>query len=447
MKKIFAIVLAMAVLFAFCACKSEKNEDTEESETGVKALDTLAEKTPKELYNEAMEYIKALTNYEIVIDSVYKTEYEGETSEEVSNTVHRSSGDTFYYCYKSENYEEFFLHDGKTLYQTVNNVSEKKDISYADFMNEWGSVTSEGMLIALDDSMLESKVFIPEGEEYYLDISISEDKYYEMTQATIEKPVAYRVYFDGNGVFTRFSRTMVYYYYESILVEDVVKVALKNVGSAEPATTPENADLFSVRVPAEDIDFSSVESLDAFEPSSEVTDYVLLDMKIEGSVKLSDTETVDGYTGKILIRLFPDVAPLTVSNFQNLVGTSFYNGLTMHRIIKDFVIQGGDPKGDGTGGSENTIFGEFSSNGFTNNLLHKRGVVSMARSDDKDSASSQIFICHADASNLDGGYASFGFVAYGLDTVDIIAGLEVDENDAPKQKVIIEKASFMKAKS
>ena len=119
----------------------------------------------------------------------------------------------------------------------------------------------------------------------------------------------------------------------------------------------------------------------------------------------------------------------------------------MHRIIKDFVVQGGDPKGDGTGGSDNTIFGEFSSNGFTNNLLHKRGVVSMARSDDKDSASSQIFICHADASNLDGNYASFGFVVYGLDTVDIIAGLEVDENDAPKQKVIIEKASFMKAKS
>ena len=145
--------------------------------------------------------------------------------------------------------------------------------------------------------------------------------------------------------------------------------------------------------------------------------------------------------------LYPEKAPNTVNNFLSLVNKGFYNGLIFHRVIAGFMIQGGDPNGKGTGGPGYYIPGEFSANGFTNNLLHKRGVVSMARSDDMDSASSQIFICHADASNLDGNYASFGFVVYGLDTVDIIAGLEVDENDAPKQKVIIEKASFMKAKS
>ena len=450
MKKIFAIVLALSILFAFCACnKSTENssDDSTEDTEAEKALTELAGKSPKDLYNSAIEYVKSLTNYEIIIDSTYKTEYEGETSEEVSQTVHRCSGDTFCYSYKSESYEELFLHDGKTLYQTVNNVSEKRDVPYEEFMNGWGSVTSDGMLIILDDTFFEKKFFIPDGDEYYLDITISKDEYYEITQGTVEEPVEYKVYFDSEGVFTRFSRKMCYYYYDVILVEDSITVKLQNVGSAAASTAPENADLFSVRVSAEDIDLSTVDSLDLFEPSSDVTDYVLLDMKVEGSVKLNETETVDGYSGKILIRLFPEVAPLTVDNFKNLVGASFYNGLTMHRIIKDFVVQGGDPKGDGTGGSDNTIFGEFSSNGFTNNLLHKRGVVSMARSDDKDSASSQIFICHADASNLDGNYASFGFVVYGLDTVDIIAGLEVDENDAPKQKVIIEKASFMKAKS
>ena len=170
-------------------------------------------------------------------------------------------------------------------------------------------------------------------------------------------------------------------------------------------------------------------------------------MKIDGSVKISETETVDNYEGKILIRLYPDVAPLTVSNFKNLVGGSFYKGLTIHRVIKDFVIQGGDPEGDGTGGSGDEIFGEFTANGFTNNLLHKRGVVSMARADDPDSASSQFFICHQDATNLDEKYAAFGYVVYGMDVVDVIAGLETDDSDAPKLKVTIENATFVKKKA
>lgn len=451
MKKFFAIGLVIAILFAFCACNKNTDGDGETtgdtSSNAKKGVTELAGKTPGELYNAAMEYIKSLTNYEIIIDSAYKTEYQGETSEEISQTVHRCSGDTFCYSYKSESYEELFLHDGKNLYKTVNTVSEKLDMPYEDFMSGWQSITSSGMLIGLDDTFFEKKLFVQDGDEYYLDITISKEKYYEMTEGTVEEPVAYRVYFDSDGVFKKFSRTMYYYYYDVVLVEDSITVTLQNVGSATPATAPENAELFSVRVLAEDIDLSSVESLDAFEPSSDVTDYVLLDMKIEGSVKLNETETVDGYSGKILIRLFPEVAPLTVANFKNLVGTSFYNGLTMHRIIKNFVVQGGVPKSEGADASPKMIFGEFSSNGFTNNLLHKRGVVSMARADDKDSASSQIFICHADASELDGEYASFGFVVYGLDTVDVIAGLEVDESDAPKQNVIIERASFVRAKS
>ncbi|GEM_PF-6018621 len=125
--------------------------------------------------------------------------------------------------------------------------------------------------------------------------------------------------------------------------------------------------------------------------------------------------------GTVVIEVYPDVAPETVANFLALVDEGFYNGLTFHRIYPGFMIQGGDPSGDGTGGSPNTIKGEFSANGFENNLSHQRGVVSMARSDDYDSASSQFFICVDDASaSLDGNYAAFGEVVEGMDAVDKI---------------------------
>ena len=122
--------------------------------------------------------------------------------------------------------------------------------------------------------------------------------------------------------------------------------------------------------------------------------------------------------GEIWLELFPETAPATVENFLKLVDSGFYNGLTFHRIIAGFMAQGGDPLGNGTGGSETNIPGEFSSNGFENPLAHKRGVISMARSSDPNSASSQFFIMHADASHLDGSYAAFGQVIAGMGAVD-----------------------------
>ena len=116
-----------------------------------------------------------------------------------------------------------------------------------------------------------------------------------------------------------------------------------------------------------------------------------------------------------------DVAPITVTNFVNLAKKGFYNGLTFHRIMSGFMIQGGDPNGDGTGGSEETIKGEFKSNGIENTMSHKRGVISMARTqNDPDSASSQFFIVQADSDFLDGDYAAFGKVTAGMDIVDKI---------------------------
>lgn len=154
-----------------------------------------------------------------------------------------------------------------------------------------------------------------------------------------------------------------------------------------------------------------------FTRTSEVTDTVKIEM-----------ESGDG----IVVRLYPDVAPITVANFKELVSAGFYDGIIFHRVISGFMIQGGDPTGTGMGGSKKTIKGEFRSNGVDNPLSHSRGVISMARTQIPNSASSQFFICHADAKFLDGQYAAFGEVVEGIETVDAIAAVSTDYNDKPR---------------
>ena len=134
---------------------------------------------------------------------------------------------------------------------------------------------------------------------------------------------------------------------------------------------------------------------------------------------------------KIKLELYPDKAPITVANFEKLVKQGFYDGLIFHRVIKDFMIQGGDPTGTGMGGSDEKIKGEFKANGVKNDLSHLRGVVSMARAQSMNSASSQFFICHADSTFLDGKYAAFGKVIDGMDAVDEIAETKTDFSDRP----------------
>lgn len=133
--------------------------------------------------------------------------------------------------------------------------------------------------------------------------------------------------------------------------------------------------------------------------------------------------------GVIKLELDADTAPITVTNFVDLAKSGFYDGLTFHRIVSGFMIQGGDPLGNGTGGSENTIKGEFSSNGVENNISHVRGTISMARSMDNDSASSQFFIVHEDSTFLDGEYAAFGTVTEGMEVVDAICEKVPVEDD------------------
>lgn len=139
--------------------------------------------------------------------------------------------------------------------------------------------------------------------------------------------------------------------------------------------------------------------------------------------------------GKVMTgELYPEVAPITVENFKKLVEEKFYDGIIFHRVIKGFMIQGGDPTGTGMGGSKETIKGEFLANGCVNNLKHTKGVISMARTMDPNSASSQFFIMHQDSPHLDGQYAAFGKVVEGLDVIDEIASVRTDMRDKPLQE-------------
>lgn len=165
-----------------------------------------------------------------------------------------------------------------------------------------------------------------------------------------------------------------------------------------------------------------------FLESNETTNYV--------KIELAD--------GAIVVELDEKAAPLTVENFKSLVAKNFYNGLIFHRVISGFMIQGGDPTGTGCGGSDKKIKGEFALNGINNPLSHKRGVVSMARSQSPDSASSQFFICHADAAFLDGSYAAFGKVVSGMEQVDKIAAAKTNRADRPLEDAVMTRVYFVK---
>ena len=166
-----------------------------------------------------------------------------------------------------------------------------------------------------------------------------------------------------------------------------------------------------------------------YERTNEVTNFVTIEM--EGGAKIT-------------IELYPEVAPITVENFKNLVSEGYYSGIIFHRVIAGFMIQGGDPTGTGMGGAKKTIKGEFAANGVQNTLSHKRGVISMARTQMPNSASSQFFICHADSTFLDGQYAAFGAVVEGIEAVDEIASIPTDMRDRPRFDQTMKEVYFVK---
>lgn len=175
---------------------------------------------------------------------------------------------------------------------------------------------------------------------------------------------------------------------------------------------------------------SAVESVEGVEtPAPDVTDAYEVTHTV--TMTIADLGTIE-------LELYGNLAPATVENFVSLAEEGFYDGLIFHRVISGFMIQGGDPLGTGTGGSDTNITGEFIANGFANDLSHSRGVISMARSSAYDSASSQFFIMHADYPYLDGDYAAFGKVTSGLEVVDAIAAMETNSSDKPLEDVVIQ---------
>ena len=208
-----------------------------------------------------------------------------------------------------------------------------------------------------------------------------------------------------------------------LLVLAVLVMGLSACGSSKSDTTSETK---ATKAP------KATETAEVTkEPESKTTD---TKGKHHAKIKVKDYGTIE-------VELDGDTAPITVANFIKLVNEKFYDGLTFHRIMSGFMIQGGDPLGNGTGGSDETIKGEFSSNGVENNISHKRGVISMARSSDPDSASSQFFIMHKNAPHLDGAYAAFGKVIEGQDIVNKIAATQTDYSDRPLKKQIMKKVT------
>lgn len=217
------------------------------------------------------------------------------------------------------------------------------------------------------------------------------------------------------------------------------------------ASVPTNADdkpfdnivIKTIKVlqePSEDNDIESAETTSSSDKEDVSDSYDDIQFKDEHAY--AEIEMNDG--GRIVLELYPDVAPITVANFLKLADEGFYDGLIFHRVISGFMIQGGDPEGTGFGGSDTEIFGEFASNGHENTLSHKRGVISMARSNDPNSASSQFFICHRDSTHLDGNYASFGIVVFGLDVVDAIASVPTNAAAKPLEDVVIKTIRVLK---
>ena len=211
----------------------------------------------------------------------------------------------------------------------------------------------------------------------------------------------------------------------ALLSSAMMMTACGGEGSAPVAATgsdPEPAASETAAEPAATEAAEATESTEEAEPAEGGLHHVTITVKDYGTIELE---------------LDAEAAPITVQNFLDLAGQGFYDGLTFHRIISGFMIQGGDPLGNGTGGSDKEIVGEFSENGYENNISHKRGVISMARSMDPNSASSQFFIVHADADFLDGQYAGFGHVTSGMEVVDKICedARPIDNNGTiPKDK-------------
>ena len=438
MKRIVAIALVLLTVASLFSCVGEQDE-AEATESATKAegaqnatenvggIDTLAGKTPLEAHKEAKKYLDEINNYELVIDCQSELHY-GETPTTYTySTSFKKNGSDLYYEYV-ENGQKITYHyfTGGYLYYSNPVNKERIEVSVEEYEKNMDKPVDE-VLIPVEDKCFDGIKFKKDtfnGEEsYVINITLSAEDYKKYTGVTVSEDASYDVYFskDCKLIATRIRNTQMAY--GAFELNGEILNSLKNVGRTAEITPPSDAELYRIPVAFEDIDFSVLDSIDGIAESDTPTDYVKISVKDRGD---------------IIIRLFDEVAPKSVENFKKLVSEKVYDGSIFHRVIKDFMIQGG-----GVAGSGDNVFGEFSSNGFTNNLAHKKGVVSLARANDPNSASSGFFIMHKDTEHLNGKYAAFGFVVYGQDVVDAIAVVETDENDKPTADVVIESVRFV----
>ena len=422
MKKLKLICLSLALIFLlapFAACDNKKDEGTEKPTTTEAPAPSNAVKFTDIDFSE--------------IDSKYVEVSDTET-DYVTVKV-RNFGDIVIRLYPDvapktvENFKKLVsekFYDGLIFHRVIENFmiqggDPKGDGTGGSGQDIKGEFTSNGF----ENNLLHKRGVVSMARSNAPDSASSQFFIVHKTSAHLDgQYAAFGFVVSGMDVVDRIAKVRT-----DNNDKPVVDVKIESIRFAKISDAPSQSSPEAPKAPKlEDIDLSDITDISTLTVSESATDYVLLD--------------VENY-GKILIRLFPDVAPETVANFKKLVGEGFYDGLIFHRVIKDFIIQGGDPLGTGYGGSDATIKGEFSDNGFENNLLHKRGVVSMARKTAPDTASSQFFIVHADYPSLNGKYAAFGYVVYGMDTVDKIANAEVSNANKPVADVKITSAKFV----
>ena len=430
MKKFLSLILAFVMIaFTFTACnKSPKGSETlQPSDVG---LVTLADKTPKEAYDAAVAKINSMTVYDVEIKSAYTTSYLENSA--TTNVIEKyvTDGTTYFFSKEDDAGSSIKMwHINGVAYSSQGEFNERLDISLDDYKYNY-FISGSGLIFSIDESAFTDVKFIQEDENYVLNLTITPENYYKIAFDSISENAICKIVFDSQanilsfGIVARTTRPESGYNLELDR-----KVEFKSIDSNVTVSLPENLDSFRVAPKMTELDMTSIETVENLVETDEKTDLVKLEIANYGT---------------IVIRLYSNVAPVTVDNFKNLVSQKFYDGLIFHRVVKNMLMQGGDPEGNGMGGSGKNIKGEFLYNGFTNNLSHKRGVVSMARSEMYNSASSQFFIVQSDYLNWDGQYAAFGYVVYGMDVVDTITALDVDVQSKPLSEVKITSARFVK---
>ena len=429
MKKIISLLLVLALLLSFAACGENATDPSSEGDTAP-TMGSLDFSSVDASYftetEEVTDYVKMSVLY-TASDGVQET---GDIIIRLFEEVAPLTVQNFQALVKKGFYdgltfhrimEGFMIQGGASTTEAVNSI--KGEFTTNGFTNNLLHVRGViSMARTSDPDSATSQFFIMHKTTTSLDGKYASFGYVVHGMDTVDGIATAQTVYNANmGEFSTPAHT--------VMITKAVFVQ-KNGTPVENNTAPAPT--------MEDLDFSALDIAEVTE-TAEVTDLVKL------TVSYTDANG-DAQTGDIVIRLFSEVAPNTVDNFQNLVKQGSYNGTVFHRIYKNFMIQGG-----ALSSSIPAIKGEFTSNGFTNNLSHLRGVISMARTTEPNSATSQFFIMHADTSQLDGSYASFGYVVYGMDTVDGIANTAVQANpmmngevSSPINTVTIVNACFVK---